>query len=193
MKPPPEVRLEERLVFAPVVEGLIRHGLQGHVSPRLRERLRLVGLDLDRPLLPAYPVPMWANCLRIIAEETFPEVPLEEGFRRLATRHVEGYGHTLFGRAVYRVMRLLGPRRMVQRLPQTLRGTDNYTEAEVVEVGPRAFEMRMNSVVPAPGYVEALFEAMLRVAGAEAPHVEKTRVEAAHTTYRLAWAEPEAR
>lgn len=189
MKTPPPVRLEERVVFAPVVEGLIRHGLQGYVSPRLRERLRLAGLELDRPLLPAYPVPMWMNCLRILVEELYPGVPQEEGFRRLATRHVEGYGHTLFGRAVYRVMRLLGPRRMVQRLPQTLRGTDNYTEADLVEVSPREFEMRMNSVFDSPGYVEGLFEALLRVTGAESPQVVKTQVEATHTTYRLTWTE----
>jgi uncharacterized protein (TIGR02265 family) len=189
MKTPPPVRAEQRVVFAPVVEGLLRHGLQGNVSPRLRERLRQAGLDLDRPLLPAYAVPLWMNCLRLIVEELYPELPPEEGFRRLATRHVEGYGHTLFGRAVYRVMRLLGPRRMVQRLPQTLRGTDNYTEADLVEVGPREFEMRMNSVVNAPGYVEGLFEAMLRVTGAESPRAEKTRVEAEHTTYRMTWTE----
>lgn len=189
MKTPPPVRAEERVVFAPVVEGLIRHGLQGYVSPRLRERLRLAGLELDRPLLPAYPVPLWTNCLRIIVEETYPGVPQEEGFRRLAARHVEGYGHTLFGRAVYRVMRLLGPRRMVQRLPQTLRGTDNYTEAVLVEVGPAAFEMRMNSVMDAPGYAEALFESMLRVAGAESPQVVQTEVADGHTTYRLTWTE----
>jgi uncharacterized protein (TIGR02265 family) len=189
MKTPPPVRVEQRVVFAPVVEGLIRHGFQGNVSPRLRERLRMAGLDLDRPLLPAYSVPLWMNCLRIIVEEAYPGVAPEEGFRRLASRHVEGYGHTLFGRAVYRVMRLLGPRRMVQRLPQTLRGTDNYTEADVVELGPREFEMRMNSVFDSPGYVESLFESLLRVTGAESPHVEKTRVEAEHTTYRLTWAE----
>ncbi len=190
MKTRPVVRPEERVVFASVVEGLVRHGLQGHVSLRLRERLRQEGVDIDRPLLPAYPVPTWSRCLNIIAEESFPGLPPEEAFRRLATRHVEGYGHTLFGRAVYRVMRLLGPRRMVQRLPQTLRGTDNYTDAELVEVGPAAFEMRMNSVLYAPGYVEALFEAMLRVAGAQSPQVVTTRVEEGHTTYRLTWTEP---
>jgi uncharacterized protein (TIGR02265 family) len=193
MKTRPAVRPEERVVFAAVVEGLVRHGLQGKVSPRLRERLRQQGLELDRPLLPAYPVEMWSRCLRVMAEESFPDVALEEAFRRLATRHVEGYGHTLFGRAVYRVMRLLGPRRMVQRMPQTLRGTDNYTEAQVVEVGPTAFEMRLNSVLYAPGYAEALFEAMLRVAGAESPQVARTRVEEAHTTYRLTWTEPGGR
>ncbi|XXF78702.1 TIGR02265 family protein [Myxococcaceae bacterium GXIMD 01537] len=185
----PQPRPEQRVVFASVVEGLLRHGLQGRVSPRLRERLRQAGLDLDRPLLPAYPVPMWAHCLGIIAEEAYPGMPAEEAFRRLAEQHVEGYGNTLFGRAVYRVMRLLGPRRMVLRLPQTLRGTDNYTEADLVEVGPACFEMRVNSVMEWPGYAESLFEAFLRMAGAEDPRVAKVGEVGGSTTYRLSWTE----
>lgn len=190
MKTPASARPTERVVFSSVVEGLLRHGLRGQVSLRLRERLRQAGLDIDRPLLPAYPVSQWQTCLRIIAEESSPGVPLETAFRQLAERHVEGYGHTLFGRAIYRVMRLLGPRRMVLRLPQTLRSTDNYTEAELVEKGPTTYEMRMNSVPDAPGYAESLFEAILRVAGAESPQVMKTQVEAEHTTYLLTWTEP---
>lgn len=190
MKTRTSVRFAERVVFSSVVEGLLRYGLRGQVSLRLRERLHQAGLDIDRPLLPAYPVPLWMTCLRIVTEEAYPGVPPEEAFRRLAERHVEGYGHTLFGRAVYRVMRLLGPRRMVQRLPQTLRGTDNYTEAELVEKGPTTYEMRMNSVLDVPGYAESLFEAMLRLAGAESPQVVKTQVEAEHTTYLLTWTEP---
>lgn len=188
-KAPRAVRPEDRVVFSQVVEGLLQHGLRGKVSPRLRERLHQAGLDVDRPLLPVYPATVWHHCLGIIVEETYPGTPLEEAFRRLAEAHVEGYGRTLLGRAVYRIMRLLGPQRMVQRLPQTLGDTDNYTVATLVARGPTTFEMRMNSVVPWPGYAEALFESLLRVAGAESPRVVKAQVEAAHTTYLLTWTE----
>ncbi|WP_368670410.1 TIGR02265 family protein [Myxococcus sp. AM011] len=183
------VPLEHRLVYVQVVEGLIQHGLQGRISPRLKTRLSQVGLDVDRPLLPAYSVLMWQQCLRVIAEETWPGMSLEESFRRLAAAHVEGYGRTLIGRAVYGVMRLLGPRRLVQRMPQTLRGTDNYTEVELVEKGPTTYEMRMNSVLDCPGYSESLFEHMIRVGGGESPQVTTLSVEDGHTTYLLTWTE----
>lgn len=185
------VPLEQRLVYVQVVEGLLQHGLQGKVSPRLKQRLRQVGVDLDRPLLPAYSVPMWMHCLSVIVEETYPGMPREEAFRKLAEAHVQGYGRTVIGRAVYGVMRLLGPRRLVQRLPQTLHATDNYTEAELVERGPTTYEMKMNSAVDAPGYVESLFESMLRVGGAESPKVTRIDVdpEAPSSTYQLTWAE----
>jgi uncharacterized protein (TIGR02265 family) len=183
------VPYEQRVVYVQVVEGLLKHGLHGKVSPRLRERLRQAGVDLDRPLMPAYRVSVWMHCLSVIAEETYPGVPPEEAFRRLAEAHVEGYGHTLLGRALYGVMRMLGPRRVAQRLPQTLRGTDNYTEAVLTERGPTTYEMRLNSSIPSPGYVEALFEAMLRVGGAESPRVTKLHTDEQSTLYQLTWTE----
>lgn len=189
MKPGKPVPLEERLVYIQVVEGLLQHGLRGRISPRLRLRLRQAGIDVDRPLMPAYPVTQWMHCLRIVAEESWPGVPLEQAFRNLASAHVEGYGQTLIGRAVYGVMRLLGPRRLVQRLPQTLRATDNYTEALLTERGPTTYELRMNSVLDCPGYSEALFEGLLRMGGGESPHVRILSIEDGHTTYLLTWTE----
>ncbi|WP_233595831.1 MULTISPECIES: DUF2378 family protein [Corallococcus] len=186
---PRSVPPEQRHVYVQVVEGLLQHGLRGQVSPRLRERLRQAGVDLDRPLLPLYPVPLWTRCLNIIVEETYPGLTREEAFRRLARAHVEGYGATLLGRAVMSVMRLLGPKRVAQRLPEVLRGTDNYTEAVLSERGPAHYELRINSVVDAPGYAEALFEAVLQVGGAQAPRVMKLREEADGTVYSLTWTE----
>lgn len=191
MKVRKPVPVEQRLVYVQVVEGLLQHGLHGRVTPRLKQRLRQVGIDLDRPLLPAYPVPLWTHCLSVIIEETYPGLPREEAFRRLAETHVQGYGRTVIGRAVYGVMRLLGPRRLVQRLPQTLRATDNYTEVELLERGPTTYEMKMNSVLETPGYVEALFESLLRVGGADSPRVTRIHVDPAvpSSTYQLIWAE----
>ncbi len=185
----PPVAPEHRLVYSQVVEGLLEHGLRGRVSPRLKERLKQAGLDLDRPLLPAYPVPLWVMCLGIIAEETYPGVSREQAFRQLAETHVEGFGRTLIGKAAFGVMRLLGPRRLVHRLPQTLRANDNYTEAELIPRGPTTYEMRINSVLEAPGYAEALFEAMLRVGGAESPRATRMEVSANSSTYLLTWKE----
>lgn len=190
MKPRESVPPERRLVYVQVVEGLLEHGLRGRVSPRLKQRLRQVGIDLDRPLLPAYPVSLWEQCLNVIVEETFPGAPREEAFRQLAGHHVEGYGRTLVGRAAYGVLRLLGPRRVVQRLPQTLRSTDNYTQVELTEQGPTTFTMWTNSKVSAPGYAEALFESLLRLGGAVSPRVTRASEDAESTTYLLTWTEP---
>lgn len=177
------------MVFVQVVEGLLRYGVGGRVTHRLRERLRQVGLDLDRPLLPAYPVEQWKHCLHIIIEEMYPGIPREEAFGLLAAAHLEGYGQTLVGRALLRLLRLLGPRRTVHQMTQALRTSDNYTEVRLTQLGPTRYEMWMNSVLDAPGYAEALFVSFLRVSGAEEPRANIVREEDEGTVYLLTWKE----
>ena len=179
----------ERLVYASVVEGLLRHGLEGRLTPRLKERLRHIGVDMDRPLLPAYPVPVWLHCLRATIDEVYPGMAPEAAYRDLGARMTAGYGRTLVGRALYVLARLQGPRRMVLRLPNMLASGDNYTNAEVVEKGPCHFEMRMNSVVEAPGYAESIMEALLRLSGAQGPRVRVLDRSRGHTLYGLEWGE----
>jgi uncharacterized protein (TIGR02265 family) len=188
VKPRAQLKLEDRLIYAEVVEGLIQHGLRGRVSLRLRERLRQLGLDVDRPPQ-SFPVVSWWKCLHVIVEETFPGVPTEEGFRRLARQHMEGYGRTLLGRATLRVLRLLGPRRMVLRLPHVLGSTDNYTSGTVVERAPGVFELVLNSSGQPAGYAESLFEAFLEVCAASEPRVKLLREGDDSSTYLIAWKE----
>ena len=188
MKTRAPVKLEDRLVYGEVMEGLLQHGLRGQVSLRLRERLRQLGMNVDQPPS-SFPVLQWLQCLRVIVEETFPGIPTEEGFRRLARQHVEGYSRTLLGRATIRVMRLLGPRRMVLRLPNVLGSTDNYTTGVVVERGPSTFELAINSSLQPPGYTESLLETLLAGCGAEEPHVKVLQSSEDSTTYQLTWKE----
>lgn len=186
---PREVKREDRRVLAQVVEGLLRHGVGERVTPRLRERLRQAGLDLDRPLLPAYPVDQWTRCLHVIVDELYPGLPREEAFRQLAAAHVGGYGQTLVGRALLRLLKLLGPKRTVHQMLQALRSSDNYTEVRLTELGPGHYELWMNSVLDAPGYAESLFVSFLRVSGAEEPHATVVRRDEESTVYLLTWKE----
>jgi uncharacterized protein (TIGR02265 family) len=119
----------------------------------------------------------------------YPGLPREEGFRQLAAHHVDGFGRTLVGRAMMRLLRLLGPKRTVQQMVQALRSSDNYTEVRLEELGPGHWEMWMNSVMDAPGYAEALFVSFLRASGAAEPHAALVRREREGTVYRLGWRE----
>ncbi len=188
MKSRPPVKLEDRLIYSEVIEGLIQNGLGGHVPARLRERLGDLGLDVDRPPS-TFPVVTWLKCLRVIVEELFPGVPMEEAFRRLARQHVDGYGRTLMGRATVRVMRLLGPRRMVNRLPSMLSATDNYTAGTVEERGPREFVLSLNSNLQPAAYAEALFEALLSACGAVEPRVTRQENHEDRSSYLLTWSD----
>ncbi|HET9451657.1 MAG TPA: DUF2378 family protein [Aggregicoccus sp.] len=179
----------ERMTYGSVVEGLLHHGLGGRVSPPLKARLHRIGVDVDRPLLPAYPVKVWVHCLWAIIEEVYPEQPPEQAFRTLGTHMTEGYGRTLVGRAVLVLARMLGPRRTLHRLPQMLAATDNWSRAEVVEKAPCHFELRLNDDLELPGYLEGTFETLLRQAGAREPRVRTLEKGGGSTLYELKWGE----
>ena len=185
----PTVPLAQRVVFKQVVEALLTHALRGRVTPRLRERLHRAGLDVDRPLLPAYPVTQWVACLDIIAEEAYPHLPREAAFRRMAADHVEGYGHTLVGRALFGVLRVLGPRRTLRRMSENLRSSDNYTRVRVEELAGGAWALHFNSRPPVPGYAEAIIEGLLRVAGARNVRAERAEEREDALVLRVTWEE----
>jgi uncharacterized protein (TIGR02265 family) len=186
----PPVPPEQRVVFRQVVEALLTHALRGRVTPRLRERLRRAGLDVDRPLLPAYPVSQWAACLDVIAEEAYPHLPREDAFARMAADHVDGYGHTLVGKALYGVMRVLGPRRTLKRMTENLRSSDNYTRVTVTELGAGLWSLHFNTRVVAPGYAEGVIAGLLRVAGARNVQAVRAEEHEDSLVMHVRWEEP---
>ncbi|XXF78273.1 DUF2378 family protein [Myxococcaceae bacterium GXIMD 01537] len=148
----------ERLVFDHTVEGLFVRALAGQVSPALKVQLREVGLDLDRKLLPAYPVETWSQCLSLAARALHPAEPQEVALRKLGERMVEGYRQTVVGRALFGMVRLLGPKRLLGRAQQNFRSGDNYTEVRVTELGPTEADMWMNT----PGLMRYFFQGMMQ-------------------------------
>lgn len=177
----------ERLVFSSIVEGLLKHGLVGEMPPSLRARLKVEGIDVDRPLLPAYPVKTWEKCLHQIVEHYYPQLPREESFRKLGKQMADGYAHTFMGKALYALMRLLGPNRTLKRMAQNLGSSDNYTNVTLVELSPTEFEMKMNSTLEIRGYAEGLFEAMLETSGAREVSVAESARADVGTAYRIRW------
>ena len=85
----------EQVLFSTAVESLYRQALKGRLSEVLKLRLRHAGLDLNRPLLPAYPRRVWVRALELTAEELYPGLEREEAMARLGASFIEGYAHTL--------------------------------------------------------------------------------------------------
>jgi uncharacterized protein (TIGR02265 family) len=178
----------ERLVFASAFESLFQKSLDGRVSPTLKSGLLELGVNLDRPLLPAYPLETWIRALQLTVQDLFPDEPPERAFEQLAALVISGYEKTLLGRATLAMMRLVGPDRCLKRFAQGLHTTDNYSEVELTPEGPGAYTFRINLVSETPRYVESLVEGILRTAGAKAPRMELMDTTQTHSTFRVGWA-----
>lgn len=182
--------VSQRLIFAQAVEGLFLRGLAGQLTPALKAQLREVGVDVERPLLPAYPWAVWTRCVGAAAAALHPGEPDVVGWRLIGERMVDGYRETLVGGAMFGMLRLLGPRRMVGRTRQNFRSGNNYTEASITEVGPGAVDLWMNEVGPLRFFTQGAVLAGMRGAGAPDVRVEVSHFDDAGVTFRVTWGAP---
>jgi uncharacterized protein (TIGR02265 family) len=179
--------MSERLVFAHTVEGLFKRGVSGRLSSELKERLRQAGLDLERPLMPAYPLETWFQCVSLTARALYPEDSEELALRKLGERMVDGYLETTMGSAMFGLLRLLGPQRTLGRMQKNLRSANNYTEARLTEVDPRALDLWMNEPGPLRYFMQGVLLAGLRGAGTPDVRVELGHFDDTGVTYRVSW------
>jgi uncharacterized protein (TIGR02265 family) len=179
----------ERLVFDQTVEGLFVRGLGNRVTPALKLQLKQAGLDLDKRLLPAYPVETWEQCLRLAAKTLHPGKPEAEAFRLLGERHIEGYSETMLGRALFGVFRLLNRKRRLARVRQNFRAGNNYQEAIITDVGPNVVDMWLNERGMLRHFKHGIVMGTARCAGDHEITAELRHFDDEGVTFRISWPE----
>lgn len=177
---------KERVVYQSLLEALYVRGLAGRISPSLRLALSREGLQLDA--LPAsMPVSVYRRCLEVTAQELYPDLPLNDGFREVARCLAKGIWVTPLGRAMTGCLRLLGPRRSVEWLSRLFRAFDSYSEVGAFREAPGCYRIRVNAPDVPDGYAEAILEDMLREAGAVHPVARAVERDAETSSFRVTW------
>lgn len=176
----------EELDFRTSIEALFIEALGREMTPRLRERLKEAGIDLER-LRPAYPRMIFSEGCRLAAEELFPRMPRDEALRILGKRTIEGYSRSMLGKAAMGVFRLIGVARGLERLTRAMRNGDNYTETRFTILGPGNADVWFNQVNGQPAFTQGLMEACMEWVGAVEPRAEILRTEGDGCVYRLTW------
>ncbi|MCY1078099.1 DUF2378 family protein [Archangium lansingense] len=179
----------ERLVFDQTVEGLFVRALGNKITPALKQQLRQAGLDLDKRLLPAYPVEVWERCLGLTAKSLHPGKPDAEAFRLLGERHIEGYSETMLGRALFGVFRLLNRKRRLARVRQNFRAGNNYQEVLITDVGPTQVDMWLNERGMLRHFKHGIVLGTGRCAGDHETTAELRHYDAEGVTFRISWPE----
>lgn len=161
--------------------------LGGDIPPALAERLRGIGVDLSKKLLPAYPVRMWNEVLEATAQTLYPDEPLPLATRKLGERMMEGYRATFIGQAVMAMAKIVGPRRALMRARQSWRSGNNYTEVQVEEFSPTEFRAIFNESGVSRWVSQGLLLAGLTFAGAKETIVEVESFTQTEVIYRVSW------
>lgn len=178
---------EQRLEFGPSLSGLFIDTLGKDLTPSIRAELKAAGLDLDRPLLPAYPAKVFESSLRVVARGLFPELSEDEALRRLGHRAVDGLNTNFLGRAVLLVAKTVGLRRVVLRIDRVFRNSNNYTRVETVERSPTSVEFVFNTVNGTPTYFEGVLCAAVALCGGREPRVEHQPLDGERHRFVLSW------
>lgn len=176
----------EKVVFEQTIDGLFLRALGSRIKAPTRERLRGVGLDLDKKLMPAYPFPVWMKALRAVAEDLYPGETMDVAMFKVGESFIDGYNETLLGRALLGMLKVLGPRRAIQRATANFRTGNNYTDAKASELGPTAMELWMNEVGDFPTFTGGIVSGALKAAGVE-PKIEVASYDGHACTYRVTW------
>ena len=178
---------ELKVVFSHTVDGLFHQALSEKLTPAARERLKNAGLDLARALAPVYPQEQYHQWVRIAAEEVYPGLPPGEALQRVGEAVVVGYGTTLMGTAVLATVKLLGPRRTLERTTYNFRSATNYLETKLKQLTDTSYELVINETSGVPQYFGGIMLQSMRVARAKNARVEIARLEGGACTYRITW------
>lgn len=178
------------VVYSTSVESLFVRGLREQLTPRLRERLRLAGLDLDRKLEPTYPLEQWKELLRLTVRELYPQHSAEVACAELGVRFMDGFLETFIGKATMSVLRVLGPHRALRRISHNLRAGNNFSEARLTEHGPGDVELWLNDVfADHPAFAAGLIQRGHEASGARACRVDTASFDGTSATLRIRWDE----
>jgi uncharacterized protein (TIGR02265 family) len=77
-------------------------------------------------------------------EVVAPEYPEAVAFRMLGERHIAGYSETMLGRAIFGVLRLMGPKRRLSRTRQNFRAGNTTRRSASPTWGPPEGDMWLN-------------------------------------------------
>lgn len=175
-----------RVIFGNTFDGLQRVA-KAQLTSELTDRLRLVGVDFGRPLLPAYPAETFVSAIHLFASAIYPGEPKDEQLRKMGRKLLEGYLSTFIGRAVQGVARVVGTRATLDRMTQNFRSSDSFTEARISPLGPREVELWLNDDLGMPTYYQGFFELVVEASGGRDPKVEVLRSTPPELVLKVAW------
>jgi len=151
----------EHLVYGHTIDKLFNDVLRDKLTPELRELLRQKGIDLSQPILPAYPLLVLADCLELTARHIYPHIPVEAGLRALGEAQVEAFMRTVIGRVSFSLLKVLGPRRALERITSLWRNGNNFVQARVREVSRDTLEIWVNEVGRQPDSILGILQSAL--------------------------------
>jgi uncharacterized protein (TIGR02265 family) len=173
----------EQLVFSSSMEGMWR-ALQPP-TPLEAAAFARAGIT-GKSFQAAYPLVQYTDLLDACGESRFGHLAPLEKFAEVGRLFMKGYEKTLIGQALMAVLRVLGPRRTLERMTRNFRTANNYTEVTVESFAPNHHKVRVTHVTR-PGLFVGLLESGCSIAGAKGLSVTLLEHQAQVALYEVKW------
>ena len=181
---------EEPLCFPQTIEALFVRGLAGRLDKTAKDGLRAIGLDLDKPLRPAYPASVLVQGTELVARHCYPGKPIREAYFLLGQRAVFGMEETFVGRTQVAFAKVVGPLRSLMMLPRHIAGGSNYAVGSVTQVSPTCI---VNDILgyklPYAEFQEGNLSAVVTICNGKDPKTETLSFDPANEalSVRVSW------
>jgi uncharacterized protein (TIGR02265 family) len=174
----------ELLVFSSSMEGMWR-ALQPP-TPLEAAAFTRAGIT-GKNFQAAYPLIQYTDLLDACGESRFSHLAPLERFAEVGRLFMKGYEKTLIGNALLAVLRVLGPKRTLERMTRNFRTANNYTEVTVEPLAPNHHRVRITHVTR-PGLFVGLLEVGCTYAGAKDLSVTLLEHAGQVAQYEVKWA-----
>jgi uncharacterized protein (TIGR02265 family) len=180
---------ESRLFWGHTLDAMFVRAFPPAAVPGLVARYRALGLDLERPLLPAYDYAIWRQCLAAQREAVLPGVAPGEGAFQQGARYVAAYfERTLVGGPLLFLLRTIGPRRSFDRMARNFRSANNFSDVRFTVTDASSGELWVNDVFSdSPDYIRGMLIEGMRLAGTPDLKLETLSHEGDAATFRVRW------
>ena len=155
----PQTSVVQPRIPSSVFEGLFVRGLEP--NSQLSRGLGAEGYDPRCPEVD-YPVQVWKRCVALARDLVYGELGDADAYRMLGRKPTEGFSDTLVGRVAAVALPMIGPARVVERLPRYLAmmGRPDL-EVQLVPMGERARRVSIPDMHNRPEFIAGALEVAL--------------------------------
>jgi uncharacterized protein (TIGR02265 family) len=177
----------EKLSFGHSMEALLA-AAKPALDAALVAELQAIGLDPTKKLLPAYPATVARDAVLRCARKLNPHLTEEAALFALGRRFVERYRESIMGAALAAAARLLGPKRMLNRVAVQFGNANNYIQVKMTHVAPGVSEL-WASEIQHSAWFAGIITAMVENARAKNVNVTLQRNDASGAVFQILWSE----
>ena len=176
---------QEKVVFAQSMEGVYR-ALTPH-TPQEHAAFLKAGVKRGDKFDAAYPIQAWLDILDACAASRFAHLPELERFTEVGRVFFLGFEKTLIGAALMAMLKVLGPRRTLERVTRNFRTANNFTVGTLESLAPNHHLVHINYTVR-PGFFLGIIESGCQRAGARELKVSLVSTKDLGAVYEVKWA-----